>query len=121
MFYAQLERSHFQAALLAASGARSRLRVWWSQPCQRLADRWIGDIEIGDSHRRLGLRRPWWTIPVSILFFVVLGLTLSLTCVGMTAIFEGSFDLPLAVWIGMAVWFILIGSIIFLYRRLWLR
>lgn len=39
----------------------------------------------------------------------------------MTAIFEGSFNLPLVVWVGMAVWFILIGSIIFLYRRLWLR
>jgi hypothetical protein len=39
----------------------------------------------------------------------------------MTAIFEGSFNLPPAVWIAMAAWFILIGSIIFLYRRLWLR
>jgi hypothetical protein len=88
---------------------------------QRLADRWVGDIEIGDSYQRLGLRQPWWTIPFSILFFIALGLTMSLTCVGVTAIFEGSFNLPLAVWIGMAVWFILIGSIIFLYRRLWLR
>ena len=88
---------------------------------QRLADRWIGAIEIGDSYRRLGLRRPWWTIPVSILFFLALGVTISLTCVGMTAIFDGSFNLPPVVWIGMALWFILIGCILFLYRRLWLR
>lgn len=88
---------------------------------QCLADRWVGDIEIGDSYQRLGLRQPWWTIPFSILFFVALGLTMSLTCVGVTAISEGSFNLPLVVWIGMAVWLILIGSIIYLYRRLWLR
>lgn len=88
---------------------------------QRLVDRWVGDIEIGDSYRRLGLRRPRWTIPVSILFFLALGVTISLTCVGMTAIFDGSFNLPPVVWIGMALWSVLIGSIIYLYRRLWLR
>ena len=43
----------------------------------RLADRWVGDIEIGDSYHRLGIRRPWWTIPVSILFFIALGLTVA--------------------------------------------
>ena len=88
---------------------------------ERLADRWVGDIEIGDSYQRLGIRQPWWTIPVSILFLIALGLTVAMTCMGFTAIFDGSFDLPPAIWAGMALWLILIGSIVYLYRRLWFR
>jgi hypothetical protein len=92
---------------------------------QRVGSRWAGEIALGESYRRLGLARPWWTIPVTLVYLVALALTLLFACTGFAAlgmILQGEpIEIPLPAWIGMGAWLLLIGGILFLYRRMWRR
>jgi hypothetical protein len=88
---------------------------------QRLGDRWKLETDMANHYQALGIHRPWWTIPVSILFIVGLGYIVAFACAGFSALSEGNLDLPPLIWIGMATWLIIVGGIVFLYRRIWWR
>jgi hypothetical protein len=86
---------------------------------QHLGDRWQQETDMANHYRALGIQRPWWAIPVSILFIVGLGYIVAFACTGFSSLAEGNFHLPPLLWVGMAIWLIIMAGIAFLYRRIW--
>ena len=82
-----------------------------------LGGRWVGEVSIADHYKALGVKRPWWTVPASLLFLVGLGYVIVFACVGFTSLAEGNLNLPPALWVGMVAWLLIVGSIAWLYRR----
>jgi hypothetical protein len=87
---------------------------------QKLGTRWIGEMPITEHQKALGLRTPWWFYPIFVVGFVAFGYLILFAIGAFSALTSGQFvEVPWIAWLALLVWVILIGWILFQYRR-WL-
>ncbi|MEJ2208387.1 MAG: hypothetical protein P8129_05045 [Anaerolineae bacterium] len=84
----------------------------------KLGDRWIGEVAMEDHQAALGLSTPWWFYPLFGLGFVAFGLTILLAIGAFESLSSGQVTgVPPLAWVALLLWVILVGGILFLYRR----
>lgn len=83
-----------------------------------LGDRWLGEVPFESHQQALGLRNPWWYFPVGLLGCLALGAMILMSMIGLVAILSGRIrEAPPVVWIALALWILLVASLLWIYRR----
>jgi hypothetical protein len=85
---------------------------------RNLGDKWIGEVPIQDYQSAMGLSLPWWFYPLFGLGFVAFGLMILFAIGAFQALTSGDLaGVPPVAWIALLFWVVLVGAILFLYRR----
>ena len=85
---------------------------------QNLGSRWVGAVSIQDHQSALGLSTPWWFYLLFGFGFVAFGLMILLAIGAFEALSSGQVSgVPPVAWLALLFWVILVGGILFLYRR----
>jgi hypothetical protein len=86
---------------------------------QRYLDqRWIGELPFADHQVAMGMSTPWWFYLLFGLGFVTFGLTILLAIGAFQGLTSGDLaGVPAVAWIALLFWVILVGSVLFIYRR----
>jgi hypothetical protein len=85
---------------------------------RHLADQWAGEMSLEEHQRALGLSTPWWFYPLFAVGFVAFGLIILLAIGAFQSLTSGDLaGVPVLAWIALAFWAVLVGGILFVYRR----
>lgn len=120
--YAQLVlargKSVFRAVRVPIPADQPAAAALVDEVCLHLAGRWIGRVPMEKQRQALGLSNPWWYYPVLIAGLAVFGLIVLLAAGAFEALATGSLaDVPLIAWLALLGWLVIVGAILFLYRR----
>jgi hypothetical protein len=84
----------------------------------KLGDRWVGEVSIQDQQAALGLSTPWWFYLLFGFGFVAFGLTILFAIGAFASLTSGQWaGVPPVAWLALLFWLLLVGGILFLYRR----
>jgi 4-amino-4-deoxy-L-arabinose transferase-like glycosyltransferase len=111
-------RSAFQAMRLPIPVDEPEAMALVEAVRRNLDDRWIGEVSMEDHQSALGLSTPWWFYPLFGLGMAILGLAILLAIGAFQALSSGQVSgVPPIAWLALLLWLILIGGILFIYRR----
>ncbi len=86
---------------------------------RNLGERWLGDLPWNQYMKPLGLRNPWWFLPVFIAGFIVVGFLLLLAMGAYEGILSGRFyQVPFIAWIALILWIVLVIWLLTKLRKL---
>lgn len=111
-------RSTFQAMRIPVPVQDPEAMAMVEEVRRNLGDRWVGDLSLEDQQSALGLSTPWWFYLLFGIGFVAFGLTILLAIGAFGALSSGQVGgVPPIAWLALLFWLLLVGGILFLYRR----